>query len=163
MARLVADHFDKAVCLETDWFWTTLVNGFVPPWLPEADGQNRVVVRAFAAAANALATGGYSVILEGIVGPWNLDILQNEYEGPKKGIHYFILRPGLEVSLRRATARQGEERVQGHPALTDRGVIVHMWEQFAALGEFEADVIDDSTLSPERTASLILTRVAASS
>jgi cytidylate kinase len=55
VARLVAEHFDKAVYLETDWFWTTLVRGFIPPWLPEADGQNTIVVRAFTSAANTLA------------------------------------------------------------------------------------------------------------
>jgi hypothetical protein len=107
VARLVADRFEKAVCLETDWFWTTFVKGFIPPWLPEADSQNRVVVRAFAAAASALAMGGYAVVLEGIVGPWNLDILRDVCEVPRTDLHYFILRPALDVSLRRATAREG--------------------------------------------------------
>jgi predicted kinase len=80
VARLVAARLDPGVCLESDWFWTTIVRGFVPPWEPEADAQNRVVVRAFASAAAVMAAGGYGVVLEGIVGPWNLDILNEQLE-----------------------------------------------------------------------------------
>jgi hypothetical protein len=156
VARLVAEYFDKAVYLETDWFWTTLVKGFIPPWLPEADDQNRVVVRAFASAANTLAVGGYAVVLDGIIGPWNLGILRGEFDSSGTDLHYFILRPALDVCLLRATGREGEERVPGHPALTDRDVVIHMWDQFAALGELESRVIDNAALSPQDAASLIV-------
>ena len=74
------DRFDKAVCLESDWFWTTIVKGFVAPWKPEADSQNRVVVRSFAATAAAMAEGGYAVVLDGIIGPWNLEIATAEFD-----------------------------------------------------------------------------------
>ena len=60
VAPLVAAHFDLAVCMEADWFWTTIVRGHVDPWLPEADEQNRTVLRTAAAAAAELADGGYT-------------------------------------------------------------------------------------------------------
>ena len=34
VAPLVAADADPSVRLESDWFWTTFVNGFVEPWLP---------------------------------------------------------------------------------------------------------------------------------
>ena len=115
VARLVAERFDKAVCLETDWFWSTLVKGFVPPWLPEAHDQNSLVVRAFTSAANTLAVGGYAVVLDGILGPWNLGMLRRECDRSGTELHYFILRPSLDVCLLRAAGREGEERVPRAP------------------------------------------------
>lgn len=155
VARLVAARFDRAVCIESDWFWTTVVRGFVPPWEPEADAQNRVIVRAVASAAAVMAAGGYPVVLDGIVGPWNLDIVTEQFEPAGIVTHYVVLRPARPVALARATARGGEERVQGHPALIDEGPILHMWDQFSDLGPYESNVIDNSGLSAEATADLI--------
>jgi predicted kinase len=155
IARLVADHFDKAVCIESDWFWSTVVRGFVPPWEAEADTQNRVIVGAVASSAAVMASGGYAVVLDGIVGPWNLDILARQFEPAGIGAHYVVLRPARRVALARATARMGEERVRGHPALSDEGPVLHMWDQFSDLGRYESSVIDNSELSPEATAELI--------
>ena len=159
VARLVADRFDKAVCLETDWFWTTIVKGFIPPWEPDADRQNRVVVHSFIAAADILAKGGYAVVLDGIVGPWNLDIVTTQLASSRNQTHYFVLRPNRRIALGRAISRVGVERVSGHPALTDEQPILRMWDQFADLGEFEANVIDNSDIDPDQVAALIWARI----
>jgi hypothetical protein len=45
VARLVADRFERATGVESDWFWTTIVRGHVPLWLADADAQNRTVLR----------------------------------------------------------------------------------------------------------------------
>jgi predicted kinase len=161
VARLVANRFDKAVFLESDWFWTTVVRGFIPPWLPEADAQNRVIVRSFAVAAATMAEGGYAVVLDGIVGPWNLDIVMDQCDSSLMRVHYLVLRPSRQIALGRATSRTGEERIHGHPALTDEGPILHMWDQFSDLGEYEDRVIDNTDLDPELTASLIWDRISA--
>jgi predicted kinase len=159
VARVVAARFERSVCLESDWFWTTVVSGFIPPWLPEADPQNRVIVRSFVAAAAAMAEGGYAVVLDGIVGPWNLDIVMDQFGPTRTRPHYLVLRPARQTALSRATSRTGEERIQGHPALTDEGPILHMWEQFSDLGEYEDRVIDNTDLDPEQTASLVWSRI----
>ena len=65
VGRLVAEHFDPAACVESDWFWTTIVRGGIAPWLAEADAQNRTVLRTCAAAAAGLAVGGYTVVMNG--------------------------------------------------------------------------------------------------
>jgi adenylate kinase family enzyme len=159
VARLVAERFERAVCLESDWFWTTVVRGFISPWQPEADRQNRVIVRSFVAAAAAMAEGGYAVVLDGIVGPWYLDMITSQLDSSRIKVHYVVLRPPRDVALDRATSRIGQERVPGHPALTEEGPILHMWQQFSDLGAYEECVIDNSDLDPEQTASLIWKRI----
>jgi predicted kinase len=159
VARLVADRFDKAVCLESDWFWTTIVKGFTPQWLPESRSQNRVMVRSFVATSCVMATGGYAVVLDGIIGPWNLDLVVTELESSGVETHYVVLRPERNVALARASSRVGEEVVKGHPALTEEGPILHMWDQFSELGGYEKNVIDNTALDPDRTAILIWERI----
>jgi len=81
VARELAARFQPLACvLESDWWWTTIVNGRIPPWETEADDQNRSVVQSFAAAACIMAHHGYSTVLEGIVGPWMLDLIRQEAE-----------------------------------------------------------------------------------
>ena len=161
VAKLLAARFDKAVYVEADWFWTTVVRGFVPPWEPEADAQNRVILRAVASAAAALAAGSYAVVLDGVFGPWYLDIVTEQFDSVGATASYFILRPARHVALARATARVGEERVPGHPALADEGPILHMWDQFADAGACENRVIDNTDLSPEAVAEMIWSAVSA--
>jgi len=158
VARLVAERFDPSICLESDWFWTTIVRGAIPPWLPAADVQNRTVLRACAAAAAELALGGYSVVVDGILGPWSLDLFTAELRRTGGGVHYVVLRPPREVALARATARGGDERVPGHRALTEEGPIRQVWESFRHLGPYEGHVVDNGAFDPEHTASVVWRR-----
>src|SRR5580658_5175102 len=119
VARLVAERFDPAVSIESDWFWTTIVRGLVAPWLPDADAQNRTVLRTCAAAAAALASGGYTVVMNGILGPWYLDLVTEGLRHHGGDVHYVILRPGLEVAMDRAVSRA--PLTPGIPPLTDTG------------------------------------------
>ena len=156
VARLVAQRLPAPACVvESDFWWTTIVSGFVPPWLPEAREQNRVVVRSFSRAAATLAQGGYQVVLEGIVGPWNLDLVMDEASSVGAPVLYVVLRPSLAVALARATGRVGEERVSGQPALTDEEPIRKMWHEFDGLGEFERYVIDNTELDAAQTAAAV--------
>ena len=158
VAPLVARRADPSVCLESDWFWTTIANGFIPPNLAEAHDQNAAVVRAFSSAASSLAAGGFTVILDGIVGPWFLPLVRSECARNDVPLSYAVLRPSRDVALHRATSRVGEERVPGHPALIDPEVIDQMWEAFADLGDLEHLVIDNSDLSAPEAADLVWSR-----
>jgi predicted kinase len=155
VARLVAARFDRAVCLESDWFWTTVVRGFVPPWREEAEAQNHVVVRSYAAAASVMAAGGYAVVLDALVGPWLLDEVEAQARPLGVEVRYVVLRPSRQVALARATARGTGERVTGHPPLTDPGPVLRMWDAFADLGPSEDRVIDTTDLDPEETADAV--------
>ncbi len=155
VAPLVAGRAPAAVCLESDWFWTTIVRGFVPPWERAAHRQNSVVVRAFTSAAAELAAGGYLVVLEGIVGPWFLDAVRHELRRRSVDGHYVVLRPPLEVSLERVRLRHGEARVAGHPALADPEPVRQLWEQLSDLGSLEPHVVDNGELTAEETAGVV--------
>lgn len=152
VSQLVARSYDRSAVIESDWFWTTIRRGFVSQWKPEADNQNQVVIRSiFAAALRMSSVGGYATVVEGIVGPWYLDLVRQELQALKVPIHYVVLRPNLATCLGRAQDRAGEERIAGHPALTDEGPIRHMWEQFDDLGTYEHHVVDSTNLGPDET------------
>ena len=127
----------------------------MPPWQPEAHDQNRTVVSSFAAAASVMADGGYPTVLEGIVGPWMLELVEAEASARDVAVHYVVLRPSLDAALKRAMARLGEERVPGHPALTDEEPIRQLWHEFSQLHEHEQRVLDNTTLDAEQTAELV--------
>src|SRR5580658_10459595 len=147
VARLVAERFDPAVSIESDWFWTTIVRGLVAPWLPDADAQNRTVLRTCAAAAARLAAGGYTVVMNGILGPWYLDLVMDELRSPAGDVHYTVLRPGIDVALERATTRA--PLVPGSAPLTEEGPIRQLWASFQDIGPYEGHVIDNGALDPE--------------
>ncbi|UDY35843.1 AAA family ATPase [Dermatobacter hominis] len=143
-----------SVCVESDWFWTTIVRGPIEPWLPEADTQNRAVLAAAASAAAALRAGGYATALEGIIGPWMLDTL-SAVIGPNP-IDYVVLRPDLSTCLHRARTRSTEPRVSGHPPLSNPEPIRQMWEQFQLLGQLEHHVVDTTGLDADQTTDAII-------
>ena len=156
----MAERFDRAVCLESDWFWTTIVKGFVAPWRPEADAQNRAVLRAVAESTAALATSGYAVVVDGIVGPWYLGIVTESLARHGVEIHYVVLRPDLATTLERVTARAGREQRDGHlaAAFVDEEPATDMWAQFSDLGELEHHVVDNTRLDAPATAALVWSR-----
>jgi len=154
VSPLVARRFDRAACVEADWFFTTIAHGFVPPWLPAADAQNHTLLRACAAAAAALATGGYTVVMEGVLGPWNLDLITDELTPSGADVYYVVLRPPLDVVLARALSRQ--DAMPGVPALREKGPLRQLWEQFQDLGRYEGHVIDTGDLDADDTAALVV-------
>jgi len=155
IARRVAGHRTRSVCLESDWMWTTILNGHVPPWEAAADDQNRIMLRASVAAAVRMAEGGYSTVVEGIIGPWHLDAVVDELGARLIPVSYVVLRPDLATSLGRATTRR-DERVPGHPALTDPGPIERAWHRFEQLGPLESHVLDNSMLDPDEVATRLV-------
>lgn len=159
-ARLVAQRFEHAACLASDWFWTTIVKGFVPPWQVDADTQNRGVMRAVAESSAALATSGYAVVIDGVIGPWYLDLVTEPMVRHSIDTHYLVLRPDLSVTLERVAVRGREERVSGHlaAAFSNEEPAAQMWEQFSDLGPLERHVIDNTHLDARQTADLVWSR-----
>ena len=99
-----------------DWFWSTITSGYIPPWDPASEHQNEVILRSVAALAKEMADGGYEVVLDGVVGPWNLPLLVGARSERSIPVHYVVLRPGLATCLARASGRANDTpRVPGHP------------------------------------------------
>ncbi|MDE0614875.1 MAG: AAA family ATPase [bacterium] len=132
VSAALASDYERGVHLESDWFFRSIRSGFVSPWLPDAHTQNAAVMVAAADAAAAYADAGYSVVWDGIVGPWFLDRVARRLEAREIRVQYLVLRP------ERVTASQ---RVQGRGDTLEASDAETMYDQFADLGEFEPHVI----------------------
>jgi len=116
----------------------------VTPYLPEAARQNEVVADALVEAACGYARGGYDVVLDGILGPWALGPFRDGSARDGLDLSYVVLRPSLEVTLDRATVREGRH-------LREVGPIKGLYGAFAELGELERCAIDTTAQTAEQT------------
>lgn len=139
IALELARHYPRAVHLHTDDFWHYIVAGAIPPYEPESDAQNQTVVEVISGAAYRYALGGFTTVVDGIVGPWMLDHYRAWVQQfPEISLHYVVLRPTRDVTLSRARQRTDFN------ALVEQGPILQMWDQFKDLGAFERHVLDTS-------------------
>jgi hypothetical protein len=155
VGALIASESPLSACIQSDWFWTTIANGHIPPWERAADTQNGAMIRAAVAAAVRMANAGFTVVLEGIIGPWHFKPLREELAQCTVSVNYAVIRPDDVTCLARAQGRVLESSSQHRDALADEGPIRHMWDQFRHLGPVEHFVIDNSAIDPKATASLI--------
>jgi hypothetical protein len=158
VGRIVASKCSRSACIQSDWFWSTIVNGHVPPWEAIADRQNQVMIRSALASAVRMADGGYSTVLEGIIGPWYFNLVRDELAMCSVGVSYVVLRPDVDACLARATGRVADGP-EHRDALTDEGPIRHMWNEFAHLGDYEHCVVDSSVFEPAATADRVCERL----
>jgi predicted kinase len=98
---------EPAVHLHSDDFYRYIRAGWIAPYLPDAQAQNRIVVGVLVDAAFGYAAGGYLVLLDGILGPWFLDRFLERTRETGIPLHYVVLRPALAQCLRRALERSG--------------------------------------------------------
>jgi len=154
VGRLVAEAFELSAVIESDFFWAAIVNGMILPWEPESAEQNRTMIRASLAAATHLVASGYVTVVEGIVGPWFLDLLRDELQDVDAVVSYVVLRPSLEDCLFRSKDRRRDPRHAN--ALIDEGPIRHLFAQFESLGRHERNVVDTSKISIHDTVRVIV-------
>lgn len=154
VSRLLAKRWPASVHLHTDDFWHFIANGWIAPHLPAAHRQNQVIMRALAGVAVQYATGGYQVIVDGIVGPWFIDEFRRPARAAGVEAHYVVLRPDRETTLARATGRGADHLTAAEPVL-------HMYQQFAELGAYTSHVLDSGRLDPEATADAVFGMVTA--
>jgi cytidylate kinase len=122
VSELVAGHFDRCALVQGDRFFGFVARGYVDPWLPESHEQNEVVTRATATAAGRFATGGYTTIFDGMIGPWFLPTFLT-YSG-LGSVHYAVLLPDLETCVARVRDRENH-------GFRDESVTRQMHESFA--------------------------------
>ncbi|TNC20952.1 AAA family ATPase [Georgenia sp. 311] len=147
-ARRLAATYAKAVHLHTDDFWHVIVSGGIAPYLPGSDPQNRTVMAAVGRAARTYAEGGFTTVVDGIIGPWMLPhVLDPVSSAPR--VHYVILRPSRAEALRRAQARSAPD------ALVETGPVTAMWDQLADLGPLERHVLDTTSQRPEEALAVV--------
>jgi len=132
VSSALASGCERGVHLESDWFFRSIRSGFVAPWLPDAHTQNAAVMAVAADAAAAYADAGYTVVWDGIVGPWFLDRGARRLGARNIGVHYLVLRPGRVTASKRVRGRGDTAETTGAEA---------MYDQFADLGELEPHVV----------------------
>lgn len=149
VAALVADRFERSVHLHTDDFYAWIARGYVEPWRAESYEQNMLIADVTAGAAERFATGGYDVVVDGVLGLWSLD----PWRALGCPISYALLLPDMAVARQRAADR-GE-----HP-LKDLGVVEQMHAAFVAhLDGYERHVVDSTTMDAGATTAEITRRV----
>jgi predicted ABC-type ATPase len=121
VARILAGMFDPSALVCGDDFFALIDQGYLAPWTTAAHRQNEIVVGAAAAAAGCLARGGYTVVFDGVIGPWFLEAF-----GAATGlaqVRYVVLLPPEELCVERVRVRVGH-------GFTDPGATRHMYREF---------------------------------
>jgi gluconate kinase len=147
VARNVANRFDPSALVEGDVFFSFLARGAIPPWLPESYAQNEVVTQAAAVAAGRYASGGYTTVYDGVVGPWFLSAFVNASR--LASIDYVLLLPDVERCVERVATRVGH-------GFTDEDATRKMHHEFACAEIDQRHLIIDLPDPVEEVADLIV-------
>jgi len=149
VARLLADSFPVSALVQGDAFFGFVCGGWVEPWLPEAHEQNETVIAASAAATGRFVGGGYTVVYDGVIGPWFLPAFAAATG--VADLDYVVLLPPLDVCLTRVATRTGH-------GFTDADAARRMHREFATAEVAERHVVRDPDLEPEAVVEQILDR-----
>ncbi len=150
-ARVLAEGFATSALVPGDDFFAFVAAGWVPPWLPAAHEQNDVVLRAAASAAGRFTSGGYTVVYDGVLGPWSLPAFVAA--SGRDDLCYVVLLPSEEVCLARVAGRSGH-------GFTDADATRQMHRKFTAADIDPRHVLRDADGAPEDLARAILDRLA---
>jgi hypothetical protein len=148
-AALLAGRFPRAVHLEADNFFRYIRSGYVEPWTPESNEQNRAVMGIVARAAAGYAAAGYLTLVDGILIPgWFLEPVCDALRDDGHAVALAILRAPLASCLARLRSREGAPGV-------DPESIEQIWRSFADAGELEPHALDLGDESPDEVADLL--------
>ena len=115
---------ELAMHLRADDIYSYVRQGFVPPWQSGAQAQNGVLTEALAAQAGVCAEAGYTVFVDGVVGPWYAERWMEAARRHGAELHYVLLLPDEATTVSRATARTSPQ------AMTDLGIAQVLWRRF---------------------------------
>lgn len=158
VAALVVASFDATALVPGDAFFSFWSRGAIPPWLPEADEQNAVALRAAAAAAGTFAAGECTVVYDGVLIPRFLPLFAEEVSrrgmrGGKTNLHYAVLLPSVQQCQQRVAGRIGH-------GFTDMTATARMHADFVGADVEPRHVIADPPPQPRDVAQLLLQRYA---
>jgi cytidylate kinase len=150
VAALLVAHFEPAALVPGDAFFAFLERGAIPPWFPEAHAQNEVVTSAAAACTGVLASGGLTVVYDGVIGPWFLPLFAAAAGLPT--LHYAVLLPPVEECLERVATRRGH-------GFSDQEAARRMHAEFSNAEVAERHLVRSGE-GPEEVAATVLGRMA---
>lgn len=147
VARILADRVEPSVLVEGDSFFAFLARGAIPPWLPESNDQNDIVIQAAVSVAGRYASGGYMTVYDGVVGPWFLPTFATATG--LACLDYLILLPSLQRCVERVGTRQGHR-------FTDEAATRTMHRNFARADVDRRHLLLDPPDEPEAVADLVV-------
>jgi hypothetical protein len=150
VARELAGTFPASALVTGDDFFAFVSGGWIEPWLPEAHRQNEVVLGAAAAAAGRFVAGGYTVVYDGVVGPWFLPAFAAATGVAE--LAYAVLLPPADACLTRVATRVGH-------GFSDADAARRMHREFATSDVDERHVLRDPAGRPADLAAEILDRL----
>jgi predicted kinase len=150
VARELAGAFERSALVRGDDFFAFVSAGWVAPWLPQAHRQNEVVLGAAAAAAGRFAAGGYTVVYDGVLGPWFLPAFAAATGLDE--LAYAVLLPPEDVCLTRVATRTGH-------GFTDADATRDMYRQFADADVDERHLLRNPAGSPSAVAAAVRERM----
>jgi len=130
ISRELARRAPLGVHIESDEYYYVIVD-LIAPSTPEARQQNNTVLTAVARAAAAYVDGGYDVVLDGVIGPWYLPLIVEQFGSNE--IDYIVLRTTLTDALSRVSVRN-------KPEMDD--IVRRMHAPFVDLGPLERHVVE---------------------
>jgi len=134
VAAILASRAARSVLVEGDAFHGFLAEGRIPPWLPESNDQNHIVIQASAAASGAFVTGGYTTVFDGMIGPWFLE--KFHAAAGIQVLDYVVLMPDV------GTCRERVER-RARASFSDLDATSKMHHEFASAELNDRHVISD--------------------
>jgi cytidylate kinase len=149
VAESLCERYDRTVHFETDRLYDSIRMGFVKPWLPGSGGQNRMVTRAAARAVTAYVRELYAVFIDAVCGPDLLEIYREELRSAGVPVHFALLMPSEDETVRRALVREETLRVP-------EDVIRRMHAEFRSYGEFAGITIDNTDMTPDQAADRVM-------
>ena len=142
----MASSEEKSIHLSLDSFFEFLVHP-ISPILPESHQQNISILKSGARAAKAFLEDGYRIFVDGVILPWALLVLLEEFKS-EVPVEYIVLRASLEDELKRAANRKEDIRIHaGHP-FTEIVKVMH--PKFADLGALEKHGLDTEGFTSEQ-------------
>jgi predicted kinase len=132
-ARALSALFERSALVADDDFFAFIDQGYTAPWTGEAHQQNDTVIGAAAAAAGRLAVGGYTVVFDGVIGPWFLHAFTAATG--LSAVHYVMLLPPERTCVERVRSRAGH-------GFADLDATRHMYRQFAGADVATRHVLD---------------------
>ncbi len=115
----------------------------IDPWLPESRERNTVVTRAASKATGEFVVGGFSVVYDGVIGPWFLDTFVTT--AGLTEVDDAVLLPTVEACQQRVEARHGH-------GFTDLAATASMHRQFSEAELEQRHLIREQGLSPDESA-----------
>ena len=146
LANALASSEEKSIHLSLDSFFEFLAHP-ISPILPESHQQNISILKSGARAAIAFFEDGYRVFVDGVILPWALLVLLEEFKS-EVPVEYIVLRASLEDELKRAANRKEDIRIHAGRPFTEIVKVMH--PKFADLGALEKHILDTEGFTSEQ-------------